>query len=191
MDPHSIDKLFIRNVPHILEIIFFSLDYKSFKACFDVCNAWNELLTSDYFQRKGKSVFDKEISEDETNLWRASRDGILKEVRRLLSNGLVDVNSIRTVGKPPLLGAAYGGHMEVIKFLLDKKAELEQLDDGGETALYMAACKGHVDVVKLLLNKGAKPNVVTKCRATPLYTAARNGHGCTVKVLVEGGANLD
>ena len=69
MYPHYIELLFMRNVPHILEIILFSLDYESYYACFKVSKAWKELLTSDNFQRKGKYVFGKDVSEDETKLY--------------------------------------------------------------------------------------------------------------------------
>ena len=38
------DKLFVMNVPHILEKIFLSLDYESFKKCHDVSNTWKVKL---------------------------------------------------------------------------------------------------------------------------------------------------
>ena len=39
------------NMPHILEKIFFSLDYDSLKACRQVNGAWRQLLSSDKYQR--------------------------------------------------------------------------------------------------------------------------------------------
>ena len=39
--------LFTRSVPHILEKIFFSLDYESFMRCSEVNKTWNDLLTSE------------------------------------------------------------------------------------------------------------------------------------------------
>ena len=41
----SFDTLFTKNVPHIMEKIFLSLDPASFKACLDVSKSWNEVLT--------------------------------------------------------------------------------------------------------------------------------------------------
>ena len=55
--------LFSRNVPHILEKIYFSLDYKSFLACFKVNRAWIELLLSEFVQKK----FRKLLIEKEHN----------------------------------------------------------------------------------------------------------------------------
>ena len=51
------DKFFTRNVPHILEKIFFLLDYGSFETSSMVNIAWNELLTSKRFQKLGKLKF--------------------------------------------------------------------------------------------------------------------------------------
>ena len=56
------DILLTKSVPHILETIFLSLDYKSFKTCMEVTKAWNELLKSKSFQRKAKSVFEDEVA---------------------------------------------------------------------------------------------------------------------------------
>ena len=42
----AFDLLFQRSVPHILEKIFLSLDYKTYKACHKVCAVWGETLAS-------------------------------------------------------------------------------------------------------------------------------------------------
>ena len=43
--------LFAKSVPHILEKIFFSLDYRSFQTCFKVNSVWNQLLSSQPYQK--------------------------------------------------------------------------------------------------------------------------------------------
>ena len=119
MYPNSIELLFMRCVPHIVEIVFLSLDYTSYKTCFEVCKAWKELLTSFTFQRRAKQVFDKEISEDETKMLYASRYGILDEVRRLLSYDMINVYCVKLAyGIKPLIAAAIYGHKEVVQILL-------------------------------------------------------------------------
>ena len=67
--------LFAKSVPHILEKIFFLLDYESFKKCLEVNIAWKELLTSESYVIRGKSVFLDEILEDEKTLHVASGRG--------------------------------------------------------------------------------------------------------------------
>ena len=60
----EIDRLFTRNVPHIVEKIFFSLDYASFKNCLEVSQSWRDLLTSESFLSRGKSVFCEDIQKE-------------------------------------------------------------------------------------------------------------------------------
>ena len=54
-DPQcEFDKLFTNQVPHILEKIFFALDYYSFMDCGKVCKAWKELHSSELYQLKAE-----------------------------------------------------------------------------------------------------------------------------------------
>ena len=59
------DQLFTKTVPHIIEQIFFSMDYESFKQCLEVSKSWNDLLTSKSFLRRGKSAFCEELLREE------------------------------------------------------------------------------------------------------------------------------
>jgi hypothetical protein len=51
-----------------------------------------------------------------------------------------------------LMLAAYGGHLKVVNYLLEKGADLSAKDDSGETALDKAKEKGHADIVTILSN---------------------------------------
>ena len=75
------EKLLAKNVPHILEGIFFSLDYPSFRTCLRVSKTWYELLTTDRFQKKARSAFHKGLLEDEKKLRDAARKGDASEIR--------------------------------------------------------------------------------------------------------------
>ena len=86
------DFLFYRNFPHILEMIFFSLDYESYKNCAEVSNEWKALLSSERYKSKGKSLFKREILKDEITLMSAANMGDIYCVRRLLATGMIDVN---------------------------------------------------------------------------------------------------
>ena len=83
----AFDKLLKIHVPHILEKIFFSLDFESFLKCLTVNKEWNKLLSSEPFKTKGRSVFKEEIC---FRLSYAVRDGSLEQVRRLIAMGMVD-----------------------------------------------------------------------------------------------------
>ncbi|KAJ0395120.1 hypothetical protein ATCC90586_002138 [Pythium insidiosum] len=52
-------------------------------------------------------------------------------------------------------GFAYGGKCEVVRFLLDRGADIEAMDRNGSTALHSAAYGGMSKVVRLLVKNGA------------------------------------
>ena len=97
----AVEKLFTINVPHILEKIFFSLDYESFKRSTKVSKFWNDLLTSESFKMMGKSVFHEDI---ERELMDASIAGNTDVVREIFSTFMVDAN------KP----CQYGARLHVV-----------------------------------------------------------------------------
>ena len=83
------DKLFTKTVPHIYEKIFFSVGYESFKKCTEVSKSWKDLLTSEPFLRRGKSVFCEDIQKD---LLLAAESGNVDIIRKVLNSFMVDVN---------------------------------------------------------------------------------------------------
>ena len=156
-----------KSVPHILEKIFFSLDYTSFKICMEVSNSWKELLTSESFKTLGKSVFCKDI---ERELHQASVDGNLKDVKGILSSGMADVDCVGGPHNATILGyASWKGHRDVVQLLLDKGANPNKATRTGATSLHWAAHSGHKNVVQLLLERGADPNLASISGWTPLH----------------------
>ena len=76
----AFDKLFSKNVPHITERIFLSLDYESYKNCLEVSEYWKKHLISELYQRNGKYVFKDEIATDQLKLWMAAKEGNVGDV---------------------------------------------------------------------------------------------------------------
>ena len=114
------DKLFSISVPHICESIFLSLDYTSFKKCADVCRFWNDLLASESFLKFGKPIFRGSIHKE---LKLAILRGQTEEVRRMLANGMVDMNYSTEEEATPLCLAAMSGRKEIVQLLLEKGAD--------------------------------------------------------------------
>ena len=118
------DTLFKKNVPHILEKIFASLDYDSFKKCQEVCLTWHQLFLSEAYLDISKDLLE-EKNVNEIMLCYSSKKGDERKVRILLSMG-VDPNC-QTELKTPLNNALYSiysnvgpphDHIKVVKLLL-------------------------------------------------------------------------
>ena len=192
VDPCGFDTLFTKNVPHILEKIFFALDYESYNTCLKVSKAWNKLLTSEPYQQTAKSIFNDEILKYEDHLHLASMVGNKAEVERLLSYFLVDVNRQSAEGECTPLGiAAYRGHIDVVQLLLDRGADPNKENEEGGTQLHGAASGGHTDVVLLLLDRGADSIKSNKFGATPLQIAAMRGHKDVIQCFLDRGVDVN
>jgi ankyrin repeat protein len=94
----------------------------------------------------------------------AAKLGDLERVRELLDRNPDLINQVPTYSYYtglPLRNAASAGHLEVVKFLLERGANPNQPEPGIAPqggALHSAIGGRHWDVVKLLLECGANPN---------------------------------
>ena len=191
--PCAFDKLFAKNVPHIMDKIFFSLDFVSFKVSSEVSKSWNTLLKSESIQRKAKLIYTEDMSLYEGKLIQFSGEGNAKEVRRLLSSGVNpncvdDSRAYASYGETPLHRAADRGNNEVVKILLEGGADPDATDSLAKTPLHKAIRSNNKGAVKLLLDAGASPDPDGNTM-TPLYWAAREGKTELVKMLLDGGAS--
>ena len=158
----AFDKLFTKSIPHILERIFLSLDYESFKNCLEVSKTWCELLKSESCHTKAKAKFQKEINWDEFKLIYAASTGNVEEVNRLLSSEMIYINVVpRGLMETPLSQAILSGHKNVVQTLLNRGADPNRGGPFGGTPLHARGCK---DTVQMLLDKGANPKIQTRPR---------------------------
>lgn len=84
-----------------------------------------------------------------------------------------------------LMLAAKNNHPDIVKLLLDAKAEPNAQNHYKNTALILAAIEGHPEIIKLLLNAGADPNIKNHENVTALLEAAARGHTEIVKQLLK------
>ena len=109
------------------------------------------------------------------------RGGDLKSVEDFLSNHEVDLNQIHKNSSPfggglgvsPLMVACKNGHLEIVKLLLKKGANVNFENDWHQSALMAAAEGGNVEVVNLLLEHGA--NTAATGHETALTLACKQG----------------
>ena len=186
------DKLFTRSVPHILEKIFFSLDYDSFMDCGKVCVAWEELHSSNLYKQEAYKLLE-EKRRKEQKLCQYSYDGNIEEVQRLVRSGVKPNCSLLSFDDiyedTPLLNASVNGHTEVVKLLLKFGADPNIGNYNETTPLHKAARGGHSELVKQLLDGGAMPDKQNIYGFTVLIGAAAHGHQNTVELLLEAGAD--
>lgn len=94
--------------------------------------------------------------------------GLVDVLSVIIAKG-ADVNTPDSCGFTPLYIAAYKGHTEVVRMLLEAQVNV---DDGNITPLVAAAENGHSDVVKLLLDHGADLNIVIQPDQLTVYDIA-------------------
>jgi ankyrin repeat protein len=103
------------------------------------------------------------------------------------------INSMYDLGNHGayLHGAAERGNLEVIRFLVANKAEVNLPNRNGDTPLHLAADSGRKAACELLLASGAKVNARNNGGVTPLFLAARGGFKSVVEVLLAHKAALN
>jgi ankyrin repeat protein len=89
-------------------------------------------------------------------------------MKRALASG-ADINSTVLDGKTPLIFAAFLGHIEAVRFLIERKADLNHADSTGETALIYSMV--HPEVATVLIKAGADVNVIDHGGFTALMRA--------------------
>lgn len=154
-------------------------------------------------------------SPDIRALKNAAVDGEVSKVRELIQNkAMLDQRDVDDVnGKTPLMWAAWYGHVEVYKLLLEAKADPSIRTDLGTTleeivimrgntemirlvcgdknprALVLAAMHGNIALCEAMLKEGVDPNVTSEKGSSAIWLAASEGHLAICKNLLEARAN--
>jgi hypothetical protein len=113
----------------------------------------------------------------DTALMIATISGHLAVVKRLVEMGGPQENRD---GWSPLHYAAFGGQVEIARYLLSKGAGIDMPAPNSQTALMLAAAGGHLDLVKLLVGMHANMNVSDRKGRTALQIAQSRGHQAIV-----------
>ena len=137
---------------------------------------------------------------DNTELAMAVWNGDLKKVKSIMAKKKINGPTLDTL----LYGASEQGHLEVVKYLHSKGADVNVKwndyigapHDCCLTALMIATKNGHLDIVKFLISKGARATTHFRIRdgLTGTITAldfahnAKKNKDALVEILTEAGA---
>jgi ankyrin repeat protein len=118
----------------------------------------------------------------------------LETIKYLVNQKGISVNGKTSGGGTALMKASEFGNLQVIKFLLEKGANINQTDKYGYNALLWAVDKHLADLntIKYLVDRKASITVKDNYRGySPLHWVAQHGDLQMVKYLVEKGAPID
>uniref|UniRef100_A0A7N6B4E6 Euchromatic histone-lysine N-methyltransferase 2 n=1 Tax=Anabas testudineus TaxID=64144 RepID=A0A7N6B4E6_ANATE len=148
----------------------------------------NHIEVARYLIQNGACVYH---SDGYTGLHHAAKLGNLEIVKMLLETGQVDVNAQDNGGWTPIIWAAEHKHVDVIKVLLNRGADVTINDKELNVCLHWAAYAGNVDIAELVLNAGCALSSVNMHGDTPLHIAAREGYLECVTLFLSRGADID
>ncbi len=121
----------------------------------------------------------------------AATSGDLAKVRELVDKDPACVNVRGSDGRTPLHWAARGVHLEVLRFLVERGADVRAADANGLTPLHNTASRGHLEASRVLVGKGAPVDVKSASGETPFYLAALRGQKDLLEFLLAHGARKE
>ncbi|XP_067045027.1 transient receptor potential cation channel subfamily A member 1-like isoform X2 [Acropora muricata] len=119
----------------------------------------------------------------------ATESGNLECVKLLLEANRESLHSLEYRLRTPIYYAVFEGHVEIVRFLLDQGATVNQRDENHLTPLMIAARVNRYHVLVTLLDYGAKLGALSKNRSTALDVAAHFGNSRIVRELLDRGAS--
>ena len=107
---------------------------------------------------------------------RAAYEGDPPPTRRQAQSRFRPVRITSKGGLTPLLHAARQGHIEAMRTLLDRGADIDQVGGGdGTSPLLISTINGQFDAAMLLLERGADPNLQSSVNGvTPLFATVNS-----------------
>eukprot|EP01121_Diplochlamys_sp_Union-15-3_P011856 TRINITY_DN3476_c0_g1_i5.p1 TRINITY_DN3476_c0_g1~~TRINITY_DN3476_c0_g1_i5.p1 ORF type:complete len:167 (+),score=28.98 TRINITY_DN3476_c0_g1_i5:86-586(+) len=123
-------------------------------------------------------------------LWDSAADGNIEACKKRLQNSLVNINQQDNNGRTAVSEAARWGHVDTVKFLVEKGADINVVDYTDSHPLHLAAAGGYNKVVEYIVKDlHVDINLLDSEGNTPLLRAVQRAQKETVQLLLSLGAN--
>lgn len=128
----------------------------------------------------------RDDGQREERLLQAMRAQDIDALRSALEAG-ADANTNDSTGNPLICVAAERGHTEIVRLLLDHKANIAARNSYKATPLYLAISFRHPDTAAFLIEAGAP---IEDDKYNPLHIAVHSRDLETARLLLDKGANI-
>ena len=123
-------------------------------------------------------------------LWHSADKGLTETVGRLLATGRFDVNQVDAGGYSALAQAVTGGHLKIVRMLIEAGADPRGQTGEGNSMLMLAVLSKKADLVEYMLRHEPDINRRNDIGDTALMIAAGDGQLRIVEKLMDAGADL-
>lgn len=132
--------------------------------------------------------------EKDKQLFIAIEKADLLSIEKLIASG-ADVNAQNENWRTPLMEASRRCLSDIVKFLIEKGANVNEVDNNGYTSLWYAATSfavssSQIPAMNHLMEANARVNDIDYCGTSILMHAASRGDLEAVTLLIRGGADV-
>lgn len=115
----------------------------------------------------------------------AAGEGHCNAVATLLKSKYIQLEAKNKFGKNALILSCEMGHLDVVKLLIEHKADINASSTRGLSGLMLACVKGHTEIVKFLIENNADVLIRSPDSSTALSMACSGGRLDIVNLLIE------
>ncbi|MFC1725192.1 ankyrin repeat domain-containing protein [candidate division KSB1 bacterium] len=125
------------------------------------------------------------VAASAQNIHQAADTGDFNSVKKLLENDPELINSRDESKATPLYYAAWRGHLDIVKLLIDKGANVNIRQQYGFTPIGRAISSDHNEIARFLIDNGAALNMKGIGGRTPLYWSVQKRNKYLVKYILD------
>lgn len=175
--PESQPEAPVQNLPSIIDVVasYQSGNYLPLLHCLN-----NNLISLDFFDQSGYHPLHTAIAGN-----------LIPMAIIFLDHYKVDVNLRAKNGQTPLMIAANYGHLQIIKLLCDRGAEVNEQEDTRFSALLYTVKQGQIASFSYLLSQNADIHVRDANGCTVVHWAAYKNNVFLLKILHRLGLEMD